>query len=336
MTIRAVRVSAGASRRIDVVEIDEPRAAEDEVLIAVDAVGVSQLDHNVLAGRGPGAAATLPRTLGIDPAGTIVAVGPGADPARVGERVVVKPAIPCGVCRRCELGNEADCPDQTFVGVHRDGGAAELVAVPSRSAFDRGDVPADIASAATHSVAVALNAIETAGVRHGDVVAVLGSSGAVGSAAVAIAGRIGATVLAVSRSATDLTGVVAVPYREPADLTSRLAGAAPDGVDVVIDATGHAGVLAVGIAALRWGGRAVFLSAALETRLELDARTFYLARKKLIGVAGSDYGHVTRALTLIADGALLPTIARRFDLADAAAAFGASTPAHGRTIIHVA
>ncbi|MFD4423125.1 alcohol dehydrogenase catalytic domain-containing protein [Agromyces sp. NPDC058484] len=302
---------------IVVAEVDAPRPAPGEVAVRIETVGVNQLDLNVIAGHGPGAVAKLPRVLGIDPAGTVIAVGEGVDPARIGERVVVKPNISCGECARCLAGREADCPAQTVVGVHRDGGAAEVVVVPGRNAFDREGIAADVATAAVHSVPIVLNAIETAGVVAGERVLVTGASGTLGRAAVAIAAHLGAEVVAASRSEPAApAGVRAIRATDAAALAARLGAAPPGGTgfDVVIDVSGHAPTLAAGIAALGWGGRAVFCAASVDPRLEIDTRDFYLRRKRLIGVASADYAQVRRALDLVRAGVIEPIIAARYPL----------------------
>ncbi len=336
--VRAARLTAHGLDGLRVEDVAAPEPAAGEVLVAVETVGVNQLDLNLIAGVGPGAAVRLPRTLGLDPAGTIMAVGTGVDPARVGERVVVKPNVPCGACTWCARGREADCPAQTVIGGHRDGGAAELVTVPERNAVDRRDLDAAIASAAVHSVPIVLNALETAGVAAGERVLVTGASGTLGQVAVQLARYLGAEVVAASRQPLDLwPDVTTLRASSPDDLASEFARALPDGVDVSLDVSGHAGMLAAGVGALRWGGRAVFCSASVETSLELDARAFYLRRLRLIGVASADHAQVRRGMDLVADGVVRPPIARRYPLdriADAYREFGEHRT--GKVIVDVA
>lgn len=119
--MRAAVLSRHDLDGLTVTETDVPAPGDGEVLVRVETVGVNQLDLNVIAGVGPGAQAQLPRILGIDPAGEIVAVGTDVDQKRIGQTVVLKPNIPCGLCGYCEADDEADCPNQTVVGVHRDG-----------------------------------------------------------------------------------------------------------------------------------------------------------------------------------------------------------------------
>ncbi len=59
----------------------------------------------------------------------IEAAGEGVDPARVGERVVLKPILACGACARCREGRGNLCPSGRLVGRDLAGGFAELFAV---------------------------------------------------------------------------------------------------------------------------------------------------------------------------------------------------------------
>ncbi|WEK61376.1 MAG: alcohol dehydrogenase catalytic domain-containing protein [Candidatus Microbacterium colombiense] len=303
-----------------VAETAVPTPGDGEVLLRVDTVGINQLDLNVIAGVGPGAQAQLPRILGLDPAGEIVAVGSGVEQARVGQAVVVKPNVACGACARCLAGDEADCPAQTVVGVHRDGGAAEYAVVPSRNAIDRRGLDAAEATAVVHSASIIMNAVRTVALGAGERVLVTGAGGTLGRAAVGIALGRGAQVVAASRRPLQPLGEERIITAPDADALA-VALAAVDGFDVVIDVSGHAPTLAAGIAALRWGGRAVFCSASVDVDLHIDARDFYLRRKKLFGVASARYDDVADALDLAAAGVLPALVGRRYALHDIGRAY---------------
>lgn len=338
--MRAAVLSSHGIDGLAVAVRPDPTPAPGEVLVRVETVGVNQLDLNVIAGRGPGTAAKLPRVLGLDPAGVVVAVGDGVDPVRLGEAVVVKPNIACGACAACSRGREADCPAQTVVGVHRDGGAAEFVAVPAKNAVARGGIPADVATAAVHSVPIVLNAVETAGVAAGERVLVMGAGGTLGRVATALAAHFGAEVVAASRSALEASelpvGVVSVAAKDAAALRAQLSELHPAGFDVVVDVSGNGPTLGAGLAALAWGGRAVFCAAVSDRSLELDTLDFYLRRKRLIGVASADYAQVRRALDLVAAGAVTPLIGARYPLAEIGRAYrGFADSPPGKVIIDV-
>lgn len=318
--MRAAVLSRHDLDGLSVSQVAAPTAEAGEVLVRVETVGVNQLDLNVIAGVGPGAHAPLPRILGIDPAGEIVAVGPGVDTGRIGQRIVVKPNIPCGTCSRCLSGDEADCPQQTVVGVHRDGGAAEFVAVPARNAIDRRGLDAAEATAVVHSAAIVINALRRAALVAGERLLVTGAGGTLGRAAVAIGLARGARVVAASRRPlAPLGDERVVQAADPAALRDALA--VDGGFDVVLDVSGHAPTLAAGIAALGWGGRAVFCAASVDPDLHIDARDFYLRRKTLAGVASARFDDVAEALALAATGALPSLVGARYPLDDIATAY---------------
>lgn len=318
--MRAAVLSRHDLDGLTVAETAVPTPGTGEVLVRVDTVGVNQLDLNVIAGTGPGAQAQLPRILGIDPAGEIVAVGAGVDPERVGQAVVVKPNIACGVCAHCQAGDEADCPRQTVVGVHRDGGAAEFVVTPARNAIDRRGLDAAQATAVVHSASIVINAVRTVALTAGERVLITGAGGTLGRAAVAIALARGADVVAASRRALTALGeeqIIQAP--DAAALASAVSEG--EGFDVVLDVSGHAPTLSAGISALRWGGRAVFCAASVDSDLRIDARDFYLRRKRLAGVASARYDDVAEALALAAAGALPSLVGSRYAFDDVATAY---------------
>lgn len=332
--MRAALLTDHTLEALAVAEVPVPAPGAGEVLVRVETVGVNQLDRNVIAGIGPGAVAQLPRVLGIDPAGTIVAVGPGMSEARLGRPVVVKPNIPCGECRSCAAGREADCPAQTVMGVHRNGGAAEFVTVPERNAIDRGEIPAALATAAVHTVPIILNAFEAIGVGEGDRLLVTGAGGMLGQIALQLGVASGAVTVGASRSAAPAPdGARVLRAGSPAELRERLAAEAP--FDAVVDVGGHGPTFAAGIAALAWGGRAVTCAASVDPVLELDQRSFYLRRLRLVGVASADFAQVRRALKLVAEGRVVPPVVARFPLERIADAYRAPRTAPGKVVVEV-
>ncbi|MGR0218466.1 alcohol dehydrogenase catalytic domain-containing protein [Agromyces sp. ZXT2-6] len=333
--MRAALLQAHGLDGLDVARVAAPEPGPGEALIRVETVAVNQLDLNVIAGNGPGAAAKLPRVLGIDPAGVIVDVGVGVDRSRIGEPVVVKPNVPCGRCDACRAGRESTCPSQTVVGVHRDGGAAEFVVVPAVVAFDRSGLDAATATAAVHSLPIVLNAVDAAGVRAGDRLLVTGAGGTLGRAAIELGVHLGADVTAATRHPlADAPEDVRVVVTGPA---ADLAGAldADERFDAVVDVSGSAALLGQAIAALAWGGRAAFCAASVDTRLEIDARDFYLGRKRLVGVASADLDQVRRALDLVREGAVRPRIGARYPLEDVRRAYREFPTTPGKVIIDV-
>jgi NADPH:quinone reductase-like Zn-dependent oxidoreductase len=314
-----------------VTDLPDPVPRPGEVLIEVRAVSASKLElEQTMTGTGLGAVVRLPRVLGMDPAGVIMCVGDGVDPARTGQRVVVKPNLVCGRCPYCRAGAKADCPAQGVLGVHRDGGAAGFVTVPADLAFPIADrLDFATAAAAVHSVSVALHMLRAVGdgapidgaagvIPAGvipDSVLVLGASGAVGAAAVQLARRAGATVL----GAVSSPGDGEIGY---ANLTATVRSLVPDGVRAVIDTTGDGAILSAAVETLGWKGTAV-TCASRNGPAQVDIGALYRWRRSLIGVAGTDFADVRDALAMVADGAVTPRIAATFPLEQARDAYTA-------------
>jgi hypothetical protein len=108
-----------------------PRPQGTEVLVKVAACGVCHSDLHLQDGYfdlGGGnklelekLGLKLPHTLGHEIVGEVVAVGPEAAGARIGDKRVVHPWIGCGSCETCRRGDELLCTSMRSLGARRDG-----------------------------------------------------------------------------------------------------------------------------------------------------------------------------------------------------------------------
>ena len=132
---------------------DVPRPQGTEVVLRVVAAGVCHGDLHISDGffvLGGGnhmdLAVRLPRTLGHEIVGEVIAAGPESD-AVIGARRLVYPWIGCGSCALCEAGEEHLCARPQVLGFSRDGGFSDHVVVPhARYLLDFGEVPAELAA----------------------------------------------------------------------------------------------------------------------------------------------------------------------------------------------
>src|SRR5581483_9376765 len=99
-------------RLLNVERVAVPQPAPDEVLVAVDAVGLCGSDVHCYTGE---RAMTYPMILGHEITGRIVAMGANVQARRLGERVVVEPNIPCGRCALCARGLGRICPQKQSI-----------------------------------------------------------------------------------------------------------------------------------------------------------------------------------------------------------------------------
>lgn len=118
--------------QISIVERPLPEYKENEVLIQVKAAGICGSDVHIYHGKN--AFATYPRVVGHEFVGEVVKVGSGVENLHIGDRVAVDPVIACGHCYACRIGRHNVCKTLNVLGVHRDGGYREYVAVDSKNA----------------------------------------------------------------------------------------------------------------------------------------------------------------------------------------------------------
>ena len=116
-------------------EVARPQAGPGEVLLEVRAAGLCHSDLHLMHWPAGTLPYELPFTLGHEVAGTVAALGPGADGVEVGESVLVYGPWGCGRCTRCSAGEEHLCEARVLrgrgAGLGRDGGLAEYMVVPS-------------------------------------------------------------------------------------------------------------------------------------------------------------------------------------------------------------
>lgn len=319
-------------------DVPVPVPGPGEVLIKVAAAGINNTDINTRIGwysKGvttgteaggaqgfdssndddaswSGVALSFPRIQGADCCGRIVAVGQGVDPARIGERVLVRNMLRSYVDYR-----PWEC--WTF-GSECDGAFAQYTKAPARETYK---VDSDWSDVELASVPCAYSTAELllhrAGVTADDHVLITGASGGVGSAAVQLAKRRGARVTAIAgRSKADQLrslGADAVVARE-----DRLADhLAPQSVDVVLDVVAGPAFPDL-LDALRRGGRYAVAGAIGGPIVELDVRTLYLKDLSFFGCTFQDDEIFQNLVSYIERGEIRPNVSNTWPLAGIVAA----------------
>jgi len=315
-------------------DLPVPKAGRGEVLIRVAASAVNNTDINTRigwyskgvregtsaggsAGFGTsddddagwtGEALRFPRIQGADCCGRIVAVGEGVDAARIGERVIVRNLLRTYVDDR-----PWEC--WTF-GSECDGGFAEYARAPARETFR---VDCDWSDEELASIPCAYSTAEgmlhRAGVARGETVLITGASGGVGSAAVQLASRRGAVVIAVAGEAKAAQVMALGADRVVFRGRSLLEAVGRESVDVVIDvAAGPAFTELPEV--LKRGGRYAIAGAIAGPIVELDTRSLYLKDLTVFGCTFYEDAVFENLVSYIERGEIRPHVGKVYPLRD--------------------
>jgi len=176
---------------IDELTIDEPAA--NEARVRVIAAGVCHSDLHFIEGTYP---SRYPTVLGHEVSGVVESVGPGVTNVEAGDRVIIGFVQPCGHCSYCDSGRPNLCQTPTTARRGREnpavrlgdegvaqmanvGGFAEYSLTPASGLVKiPDDIGFDIAALVGCSVMTGVGAaINTAGVKPGTTVAVIGAGG---------------------------------------------------------------------------------------------------------------------------------------------------------------
>ncbi len=307
-------------------ERPDPVAGPGEALVRVRACGINRLDLFVRAGL-PGLEPEMPHILGNDIAGEIVAVGPGVTHMKAGDRTLVNPTLSCGVCSACANGDDNLCRSYDVIGRRRNGGYAELVAVPAVNCLPYPENLSWEQAAAVPLVFVTAwhMLVTRAQVKPGEDVLVIGAGSGVGSAAVQIARLHGARVIATAGGAAKLARARALGAHEVIDhATEDIAQRARaltgrKGVEVVVEHVGGR-VFEAGVAALARNGRLVTCGATSGNKVSLDLNLLFGRHLTLLGSWMGRRSDLNDALRHVASGALKPVVDSVRPLAEARAA----------------
>ena len=121
-------------RPLELIDRPDPEPTRpDDVLVKVGGAGVCATDLHAIDGLMEAAGVTLPRVLGHENAGWVLATGATVSTVAPGDAVIVYPPYSCGLCPPCRRGRDMHCERHQFTGLTVDGGFAELVVVAERS-----------------------------------------------------------------------------------------------------------------------------------------------------------------------------------------------------------
>jgi len=330
-------------RRLVVRAVPRPRCGAGEVLVRMAVCGVCGSDLRYFEGENPWAIHTLGvdrpnlpgMILGHEVAGTIVAVGEGVSPDRVGQRVVAEAFRTCGSCPDCLRGRANLCASTEHLGhgagwegaEFNPGGMSECFTIWEDKALSLPDSITFEEAAFLDGLGVAVHAVRRAQVREGDAVLIWGA-GPIGLCLAQVARAWGARLVAcvdvypvAMRLAEELGADVVADARSTDALTGLMDRTAGRGADAVFDTTGDLAAQQSALAALAPGGTCL-LMAGPAPGLQVGLRAL-AGERTLTTAANFADGDLAEALRLVESGQVRvrPMITHRVPLARAPEAF---------------
>ena len=306
-------------------ERPEPEPRDGEVLVRMRCAGLNFPDLLIVQGKYQWKP-ELPYVPGIEGAGVVEALGPGAEGLKVGDRVIVNAGH--------TLAERAVAP------------AERLLPMPDNMSFRQAG--GFVTTYATSYYALK----QRARITPGETLLVLGAAGGVGVTAIEIGKLLGARVIAAASSPEKLAYCRALGADEGVDYTREnlkervkaLTGG--EGVDVIYDPVGG-DYSEAAFRAIAWGGRHLVIGFAAGPIPKLPLNLTLLKGADVLGVWWGGWAgrfpedsrrNFLELLELVRRGDLNPQVSEAHPLEDYAAAFAsiAERRARGKVVLDIA
>lgn len=315
-------MKAAAAPGMEMREVPVPSIGPHDVLVAVETASVCGTDLHIYHWDEWAQNRIKPPYIpGHEFCGTVAAIGDEVLDVKVGDFVSAEMHVACGHCLQCRIGQAYVCQFVKILGVDADGAFADYVRIPASNIWKLSPaIPRDFGSLfdpfgnAVHTVLSGPIAAQTT--------AVIGC-GPIGLFAIAVAKACGAArVFAIEpneqrRKLAERMGadVLLAPANAEAVIRDATHG---NGVDVMLEMSGHPSAIAQGFRMLRMGGRASLLGIPSHA-VELDLANAIIFKGATVhGINGRKmYETWFQAEALLREGHLdlSPVITHRLPLA---------------------
>ncbi len=327
--MEALVIHAPGDLRVE--EVPTPALGPNQLRVRVRAGGICGSDLHYFNHGGFGTVRIQePMVLGHEVAGTVEAVGPGAEGFALGQRIAISPSRPCGLCRYCQQGLQNHCLDMRYYGSamrtpHVQGAFRQEIVIETYQAHRLAATVSDGEGAMAEPLSVALHAVRRAGPLLGKRVLVTGC-GPIGALVVIAARRAGAIQIVVTdvgehtlNKALQVGANEAINVAEQPDGLARFT-ADKGHFDVLFEASGNERALRGAFDALR--PRGIIVQVGLGGEMTLPVNTIVAKEFDLRG-AFRFHEEFATAVELLNQGLvdLKPLISATLPYRDAGRAF---------------
>lgn len=313
----------GGPEVLEYADFPTPEPKPGEVLVRLRAAALNRLDLWVRNGW-PGIRLQYPHIPGADGAGEIAALGEGVSGWTVGDKVVLNANVGCGECAFCRAGKDNLCARWNLLGETLRGTYCEYISLPPRQVF-RLPAEFDLHTAAAAGL-VYLTAwhslISRGSLQSGETVLIVGASGGVNTACIAIAKHIGARVIVVGSEEKKLqlaqslgAEVLINRTKEPEWHKAVFEVTEKQGADVVVDNVGT--TFPLSFRAARKGGRILTVGNTGGPKFEIDNRFIFVKHLSLLGSTMGTLKDFSDVMNLVVSGKLPVALDAAFPLQEA-------------------
>jgi L-iditol 2-dehydrogenase len=264
---------------MEVGPVPDPKIEKDtEVLLRIERVGVCGSDvHYFKTGRIGSQIVEYPFIVGHECAATVAAVGKAVRHLRVGEQVVVEPAVPCHNCDQCRQGRENTCFHLRFLGTPGQGGGClcEFLVMPEECCLPTRDKLTLEQGALCEPLTIGFYSVRQSRLPKGADVALLGA-GPIGLSCMLCAKAEGVRTCYMTEKIPERVqmarkaGATWVGNPSQEDVVMSILHQQPLGMDVVYECAGQQETVDQAVDLLKPGGRLILIGIPREDRISLS------------------------------------------------------------------
>ncbi|MHC4186861.1 MAG: zinc-dependent alcohol dehydrogenase [Planctomycetota bacterium] len=297
-------------RQLELRDIHEPKIEkENDVLLKMEAVGVCGSDtHYYETGRIGDQIIEYPFVFGHECSATVEAIGRGVERVKVGDSVVVDPAMNCNNCDQCNSGRPHTCRQLLFLGCPGEspGCLCEYIVMPQERCYPtKGRINSE-QGVICEPLSIGIYSVQQADLMKGQTYAILG------------AGPIGLSCLlsAQAKGFKDCYMTEKIPERirtaeqvssrwvgnpDKCDVVEEILKMEPTGVDVVFECAGEQETIDQAVQILKPGGKLMLIGIPRTDTISVGIHTFRRKEGSLITVRRQN-NCTQLAIDMIAEG----------------------------------
>jgi L-iditol 2-dehydrogenase len=266
-------------KRLEFMDVPQPKIVNDtDVLLKIAAVGICGSDvHYYEDGKVGSQVVIYPYRIGHECSATVAQVGKAVKNVKVGDKVVVEPAVSCHKCDQCKMGRENTCRNLKFLGTpgQSEGCLCEYMVMPEESCLVINDKLTLVQAALCEPFTIGVYSAKQGLSPNYDSIAILGS-GPIGLSCMTAAKILGAKKIYMTDkldyrlNVAKKQGASWTGNPDKNDIVKEISELEPLGVDVVYECAGQQSTIDEGIAILRPGGKIVLVGIPRENRISVS------------------------------------------------------------------